>query len=119
MTDMQETIAAAAKAVTGDDTPEAVKATVQDDQKIIWMRILAGPAMCGIIIGCIVLLAWGPKIGVDFTRLTETARVNYIGTLACVCATMLGFVFWMLMPGRPTKLEIKAGPAGITLEGGR
>lgn len=118
MTDAKEAIEAAAAAVTGRGSPEAVKATVQDDPKIVWVRALSGPALCAMIAGCIVILTWGQRLGL-WTSVTERARADYVGIVALVLTMLLGLVFWTIMPGRPSKLEIKAGPASVTVDGGQ
>ena len=118
MTDMNETIQAATNAVTGPGSPESVRAVMQDDPKVIWVRVLSGPALCAMIAVCIVLLAWGQKLHI-WTEVTERARADYIGILAIILTCLLGLVFWIITPGRPSRLEVKAGPASVTLEGGR
>lgn len=118
MTDIKEAVEAAAAAVTGPGTPEAVKAVAVDPPALLWVRILAGPALCALIAGTIVVLAWGQRLGL-WTEASERARADYVGITGLLLTMSLGLVFWMIAPGRPTKLEIKAGPASVTLDGGK
>ena len=116
--DVKETLEAASAAISGTDTPEAIKATAQDPEIIIWVRAGAGPAVCFLIAVCIVVLAWGKRLGL-WTELTEAARADYIGWMGVILCGLLGLVFWMMMPGRPSKIEVKAGPASITVDAGK
>lgn len=117
MTDLGPAMAAATAAITGKGTPEAVQAIVTDDWKIVWVRALSGPALCAMVAGCIAVLAFGPTVGI-WTTLTESMRAQYVGVMGIILTGLLGLVFWTIMPGRPNKIEIKAGPASITVDGG-
>ncbi len=117
MKDLDRAIASTSAAIAGEDTPEAIKTTISDDPTIIWVRALSGPALSAMIAGIVAVLTWGPAFGA-WTATTESQRVQYIGITCLILAGLLGLVFWAIMPGRPNKLEIKAGPASVTLDGG-
>lgn len=119
MTDDLTKVAQAA-AVTGPDTPEAVKVSLRDDRMTVWMRNLAGPAICGMIAGVISLLAFGGrKEGFRplWTSASELVRAHYVGGIGIALALMLGLLIWRLVGGRPSRIEVKAGPGSVLIEG--
>lgn len=115
MTDQASaTIAAAAAAITGEGTPEAVKFTQRDDRMSIWARNLAGPAICAMIIAIVVLLAWGPQMHI-WTAVTEAIRAHYVGSIGVALALMLGVLVWRLDGSKLGHLEVKMGPGSLSM----
>lgn len=118
---LAETVNAVASAVTGPGTPDAVKATAREDGLTLWMRNLAGPALCGIIVLIIAVLAnlqtLIPGVGSLWTELSEVVRVHYVGGIGVALAIMVGLLIWRMVAGKATRIEVKAGPGSFVLEG--
>lgn len=106
-----------AAAVSGSDTPDQVKVVQRDDRLAVWMRSLSGPAITLLLVAIIALLTWGIKLGV-WTNASEIVRAQVVGVVAIVLASCLGLVVWVTHVGRPSRMEIGAGPASIRIEQG-
>lgn len=106
-----------AAAVSGPDTPDQVKMVQRDDRLAVWMRSLSGPAITLLLIANVVLLTWGIKVGV-WTSASEIVRAQVVGVVAIVLAASLGLVVWVTHVGRPSRMEIGAGPASLKIEQG-
>jgi hypothetical protein len=103
MNDLTGTLQAASAAVTGDATPEAIKATQAVDGRLVWALVLAGPVLCALVAWSIWVLAYSPwPDGVAGERVKAVAWIG-LGLVACVC-----LVVWRLAGVK--RLEAKAGP---------
>lgn len=111
MPDIKEALAAAASAVTGSGTPEAVRVVQCDDRFTVRMRNLAGPAISLMVAGIVALLTWGTRFDL-WTAASEETRATFVGSIGVTLALVLGVVIWTLVAGRPSSLEINAGPVG-------
>lgn len=109
--------AALAAAVSGSGTLDQVKLVQRDDRLAVWMRSLSGPAIAVLLIAIVGLLTWGIKFGI-WTSETEQVRAQVVGIVAIVLAGALGLVVWVTHVGRPSRMEIGAGPASIRIEQG-
>lgn len=106
-----------AEAVSGDHTPDTVKLVQRDDRLAVWMRSLSGPAISLLLIANVALLTWGLRWGV-WTAQSEIARAQVVGVVAIVLAGALGLVVYVAHVGRPSRMEIGAGPASLKIEQG-
>jgi len=124
VTDAPETLAEATAAITGTitgpGTPDAVHAVAREDALTLWMRNLAGPALCAIIVLVIVTLSnLQTLVGVValWGEVSEITRVHYVGGIGVALAIMVGLLIWRMVAGKPTRIEVKAGPGSFVLEG--
>lgn len=106
-----------AEAISGDCTPEAVKLVQRDDRLAVWMRNLSGPAISLLLAANVGLLTWGIKFAIWTTR-SEDVRAQVVGIVAIVLAAILGLVAYVAHVGRPSRMEIGAGPASLKIEQG-
>lgn len=109
----------AAKAVSGNETPEAVKVVQRDDRLRVLLRAGSGPAVSVLLIFFALLAAdWIPFIGKQdiWTAATEEVRAQAVAWALIILAAMIGVVLWVIHVGRPSRTEIKAGPVGVTIE---
>jgi len=119
-TNVADTVKAVAEAVTGPGTPDAVSAVAREDRLTLWMRNLAGPALCAIIvlvIGVLSNLQTLVKVAPLWTELSEVVRVHYVGGIGVALAIMVGLLIWRMVAGKATRIEVKAGPGSFVLEG--
>lgn len=117
---LSDAVATAAAAITGPGTPDAVHAVAREDALTLWMRNLAGPALCGIIVLIVVILSnLQTLVGVEalWGAISEVTRVHYVGGIGVALAIMVGLLIWRMVAGRPTRIEVKAGPGSFVLEG--
>lgn len=111
------TIAAASAAITGPGTPDSVQVTQRESGISLWMRSLAGPALCVIIIGIIVILSWGSTWHL-WTPATEAIRAHYVGGVGVALALMVGVLVWRLDGSKLGHIDVKMGPASFNMGGG-
>lgn len=116
MTKVQDTVAACAAAVTGEGTPEAVKVVQREDRLARRARALSGPAISGLLIANVSILTWGKHFGA-WTDISEETRATYVGMVAVALAGMLGVALWVTIAGRPSSMEVSAGPASFKITG--
>lgn len=116
MTKVQDTVAACAAAVSGEGTPEAVKVVQKEDRLARMARALSGPAISGMLIANISILTWGSHFGA-WTEASEETRAGYVGMIGVALAGMLGVALWVTIAGRPSRMEVSAGPASFKIEG--
>ena len=114
---LTDTLASAAAAITGLGTPEAIKAVSRDSFLTNVMRNLAGPAISVMVSAVVAILSWGIKFGF-WTSASEDTRATYVGMIGIALSIMLGFSLWVLLAGRPSRMEIKAGPGSVIIDGG-
>lgn len=107
-----ETMKAAAAAVTGPHTPEAVKVVEQVDRLTLAVRNGSGPVVTGLVVFCIWILTWGP-----WPLNTAQARIGWIGIAAIILCATLALVILTLNRARPGRIEVKAGPVSVVAEG--
>lgn len=119
-TNVADTVKAVAEAVSGPGTPDAVSAVAREDRLTLWMRNLAGPALCGVIVLVIIVLSnlqTLVKVAPLWTELSEVVRVHYVGGIGVALAIMVGLLIWRMVAGKATRIEVKAGPGSFVLEG--
>lgn len=112
---MPDPIKAAAEAITGPGTPEAVKVVHRDDRLSVWMKGLSGPAVCVLLIVFALLTAnWVPFLGNlnIWSPVTEPIRAHGVVIALVILAGCVGVVLWVAHVGRPSRTEISAGPLG-------
>lgn len=112
-------IKAAADAVTGPGTPEAVRVVQRHDSLSVWMKGLSGPAVCVLLIAFALLTAnWVPGLGhLDvWSPVTEPIRAQGVVIALVILAACVGVVLWVAHVGRPSRTEITAGPASLKIE---
>ncbi len=113
---LTETVAAAAAAVTGPDTPEAVHVSNKEDRLTLWVRNLAGPAICGMVMFVIVVLAFGALKWFNlWTAATEGIRAHYVGGIGVALSLMVGVLVWRLDGSKLSRLDIKMGPGSLSM----
>lgn len=113
---LTDTMKTASKAVSGSETPEALTATSREHWLTVWMRTLAGPAISAMVIAIVANLSWGGVIGL-WTSASEETRATYVGMIGIALSVMLGVALWVLLVGRPARLEVRAGPGSVVING--
>lgn len=113
-----QTVAAAADAVTGPNTPDAVKVTRNEDWLTILSRALSGPAISAMLIFVIVILSFGTKlpwVGPIWGGVSEVVRANYVGGIGIALTVMLGILIWRSDGTKLGRLEVKIGSGSLTM----
>ena len=114
---LTDTLASAAAAITGLGTPEAIKAVSRDSFLTNVMRNLAGPAISVMVSAVVAILSWGIKFGF-WTSASEDTRATYVGMIGIALSIMLGVALWVQLVGRPSRMEVKAGPGSVIIDSG-
>ena len=109
MPDIDSTLTAASKAVTGPETPEAIHTTQSMDSRLIW-GLLGAVATAALLIGGVVctitFLPWPEAVAPE--------RIKYLGWGLLVLIAIFGVLGWCLTGGK--RLEAKAGPASVVVD---
>lgn len=111
-----EAVAAVASAMSAPGTPDTLKVTQRDDRLSVWIRNLSGPAVSVLLVGVIAVLTWGKRLGL-WTAASEPERATSVGAIGVALTLILGIALWVTLVGRPSRMEITAGPASLKLEG--
>lgn len=124
-----EAAATVAAAITGPGTPEAAHAVAREDALTVWMRNLSGPAVSVLLMTCVAVLALGGvglavpwaagwTLGPVWTPVSEGARAWGVVGVTGVLAVALCLICWRANGIRVSRVQVSAGPAGVTLESG-
>lgn len=113
--ELASTVAAAAAAVSGPNTPDSVHVSNNEDRMTLWTRNLAGPAICGMIAGVIAILSFGSLRNYLWTNASEVVRVHYVGAIGIALALMIGVLVWRLDGSKLRRLDIKMGPGSLSM----
>lgn len=113
-----QALAEAAKAVTGEGTPEAATVTSKPPESTVWMLVWAGPAVSLLLVFIIAAIAGPAWLGLQpWPTTVAEARVNALAGLGVGLCVILAMVVFRLGSGGLKRVEAKAGPGSIVVEG--
>jgi fumarate reductase subunit D len=124
MPDIDTTLAAASAAVTGDQTPEAIRTTQSVDTRLIWALIGAGPALSGMVLLLVVILR-GFELALILWLTSRPDALQQVAGLAVAALNgivyvtfglvfCLALVIWRLAGVK--RMEAKAGPVAAVVD---
>lgn len=108
-----------ARAVSGPETPDTVAVSTTPDNRTVLAMMGAGPALSAMIAAAtaaLVFIFWPDAVeGQYVSVMTDIVRV--MGFVITALCAILGVVVFRLASGALKRVEAKAGPASLTVEG--
>jgi hypothetical protein len=113
-----QALAEAAKAVTGAGTPETASVVSKPPESTVRMLVWAGPAVSVLLVAVIAAIAGPAWLGLrSWPDSVAEARVNALAGLGIGLCIILAMVVFRLGSGGLKRVEARAGPGSIVVEG--